>query len=257
MVLVSLIIPTYNVEKFIPETLESVRKQIAKPSDFELILVDDASTDNTIEIINKEIKGMNNIKFFSRKENKGLAITRNQAIQKSKGKYIVLLDGDDLLEPKAVESTIDFMESNPFVQYSYSKHKRIDKEGNFICNRPSYPFSKELLLHFNFVSPIKCFTRKIHDKINGYNPKILYAQDWDHVLRASEILRDGQIQQNNNYSYIYRIHPNSISVSKDGERKQYILSMLTNHLSKKGIDAEVFWSHMTEDKYNYFDWRIK
>ena len=257
MVSASLITPTYNVEKFIAKTLESVRKQTIKPSEFELILLDDRSTDNTVKIIKKEIKGMRNVKFFSRRENKGAAITRNQAIQKSKGEYIILLDGDDLLEPDAVEATIDFMRANPHVQYSYSKHKRIDEKENFIYDRPGYHFSRKILSHLNFVGAIICFTREIHDKIKGYNPKILYAQDWDHILRASEILKKEQIKQNNNYLYLYRIHLNSISTTKNEERKKYVSKMLTTHFLKKGIDAEVFWSHMTKDKYNYFDWRVK
>ena len=253
----SIIVPAYNAEKFISETLKSVRKQTVPLSDFELILINDGSTDNTSEIIEREIFGMNNFLFLNRDKNLGQAASTNQGINSSSGKYIILLDADDLLEPNAVESTLRFMERNPRVEYSYSRHRRIDEKGNFLENRPGYSFSLERLFHFNFVGHLKCFSREIHDRLGGFNEEIIYAQDWEHVLSASEILRKGQISQNSEYLYLYRFYQGNSSTVKNEERKLFVSRFLTEHLAKRKIGANVFWSHMTKDKYNYFDWKLK
>ena len=235
MLLASLIIPTYNVEKFIPETLESVKRQTAKPSDFEVIILDDGSTDNTVNTINNNIKGMKNIRFFSRGKNWGLPGTWNQAIGFAQGENIILLDGDDLLEPEAIESTLNFMKIYPNVQYSYSKHKRIDKDGNFICARPGYSFSRERLLHFNFVGHLKCFKKDLHKKIKGFDPDKKYGQDWDFVLRVSEVLEKNQIAQNPQHLYRYRIHSQTISSNKTSERKIYTAKSIKDSLKSVAI----------------------
>lgn len=251
----SIIIPAYNVAKFIPETIKSIKQQTAKHSDFETIIIDDGSTDNTAEIISKQISNLSNIVFVKREKNLGVCATRNQAIELAKGKYMLLLDGDDVLEPQAIESTLEFMERYPDVHYSYSKHKRIDTDGNLICSRPSYPFSKEKLLHFNFAGHVKCFTKEIHGKIGGFDTGLKGAEDWDHVLRASEFLRETQIKQNPVYLYKYRIHNNN-TIKNVGKMSGYTIKTLEAALIRRGIKAEVFWSHKIKG-YNYYNWRKK
>ena len=254
---ISLVVPTYNVSRFIEGALDSVISQTLDPSKFEAIFVDDGSTDRTPKLIRDKVKGIDNVSFFPRNYNKGQSYSRDEAIKYAQGDYIALLDGDDILEPHALDSTLEFMVKNPEVQYSYSMHKRIDENGNFISDRPSYDFSKEELRHFNFVGHLKCFTKEIHNEIGGYDSKVLYAQDWDHVLRASEVLNENQISRNNDFLYRYRVHPNSISQSKKGERNKFIEGFLSKHLRKQGVEADVFLEKVTSDNYNYFNWREK
>ena len=187
----------------------------------------------------------------------GAAITRNEAINQSRGRLIALLDADDLLEPQALESTLNFMNENPGVEYSYSKHQRINEQGQFIEDRPSQEFSFEDLFHYNFIGPVKCFTKELHRKIGGFNPSILYGQDWDHALRAALTLEEGQFKQNPEFLYQYRIRANSITTSKSGEREKMIKKFLTEKLSQRRITAEVFRSHKTDTGYNYYDWRVQ
>ena len=250
----AIIIPTYNVGRYISRTLDSVQKQTLHPSHFETIIVDDGSMDDTVNIIRGRIKGMKNVALYSNNENKGSASTRNKAIKMSFGKYIMPLDGDDLLVPESVEATINFMEKNPLVKYSYSRHKRIDADGNFLCNRPGYPFSIDLLRHFNFVGALTCFSKDIHKIVGGYDSKVRYGMDWDHVLRISEAVDEKQIAQNPQYLYNYRIRPGSISTNNNEERKKYIAKFLYEHLVRENIGNRVSWDHLTDDKYNYFDW---
>lgn len=250
---ISLIIPTYNVEEFIQESLESVDNQTLSPAQFETIILDDASTDKTPEIIEKCIKGMKNTRFYCQEKNQGCGTARNQAIKHANSDLIVLLDGDDLLEPTALESTLGFMKSNPNVQYSYSMHKRIDRDGNFICNRPGYSYELQKLLHFNFIGPIQCFDKNLHNQIGGYEPENA-VEDWDHVLRASEILEAGQIAQNPEYLYLYRVHGNNVTITNIQKLRESAVKMLNNSLKRRGINAKARFSQMTPDKYSYYEW---
>ncbi len=248
----SVIIPAYNVENYIGETIQSIGNQTASPSDFQVVIVDDGSTDNTLEVIQKEIQGMENVRVFSG-ENQGTAFTRNKAVEKACGDLIMLLDGDDLFEPTTVESMTRFFRENPQLAFAYSRHKKIDDRGNIICNRLGYSFSRERLLHFNFVGPVKIFRKDLFERIKGF--KDVYVEDYDFVLRASEVLSDDQIAQNPIYLYKYRIHRDNKSVSGIQKSRNAAARAIQDSLRRKeGINTEVFWTHMTSDKYNYFDW---
>ncbi|MCK5321221.1 glycosyltransferase family 2 protein [Candidatus Pacearchaeota archaeon] len=254
---ISVVVPTYNVEKYISQTLQSVKDQTINPSRYEVIIFDDGSTDNTNSIVQTTVKGVRNIKHYKRIENKGSAITRNDAIDQAQGKLISLLDADDLLEPQAIESTLKFMNKNPGVKYSYSKHRRVYEKSGFIEDRPCQEYSFEDLFHYNFVGPIKCFTRELHEEIGGFDPELLDGEDWNHALQAALILKDGQFKQNPEFLYNYKIRANSITTSKGSERKKIIEKFLTERLAEKGIFGEVYRSHKTDEGYNYYDWRIK
>ena len=99
--LVSIITPSYNSEKFISMTIDSVLRQTYR--NWEMIIVDDASTDNTCTIIYDYCKKDNRIKLIRLKKNSGAAVARNRAIEKSKGKYIAFLDSDDIWLPEKLK----------------------------------------------------------------------------------------------------------------------------------------------------------
>lgn len=249
---ISLIVPSYNVGNFVENSLASIWGQTLDPSLFEVIIVDDGSTDGSPYRIAEAVKGRN-VGFFARNENRGAAFTRNEAIKYSYGNFISLLDADDILEPGALESALTFMKENPRVQYSYSMHRRIYPDGS-IENRPVYNFSKRRLEHFNFVGPLTTFTRSLHDAIGGFDESVNSAEDWDHVLRASEILDENQIARNPVFLYNYIIRKGGKSRVNIIKRRRTISDFIERHLQREGLDAKVFWSHMTKDGYNYFDW---
>ena len=169
----------------------------------------------------------------------------------------MILASDDLLESEAIESTISFMKKNPQARYSYSMHRRIDEKGNFICERRGYPFSRRRLTNYNFVGHVQCFEKDLFEKLGGYDGSF-YAEDYDFTLRASEILDDSQILQNPLFLHKYRIHGNNRSIEGLEESRQSITSSIKNSLKRReGIDVDVFWSHVTQDNYNYFDWRMR
>ncbi len=124
---VSVIMPNYNCGKNLRETIASVIGQSYK--NWELLIVDDCSTDDSVEIIKSFCEKDNRIKLFTNKKNSGAAASRNLAMQEAKGKWIAFLDSDDLWYPEKLEAQIAFMEQNGYC-FSYSAYEHIDENND-------------------------------------------------------------------------------------------------------------------------------
>lgn len=124
---VSIITPVYNGEKNIAHTIESVLNQTFK--DFEMLIVDDISTDNTAKIVENYRKKDDRIKFFTLQKKGGASAARNLALSKAKGQYIAFLDGDDMWKKDKLEKQINFMQKEN-IAFSYTDYSYIDSDGN-------------------------------------------------------------------------------------------------------------------------------
>ena len=124
--LVSVIMPCYNSERFIAESIDSVIGQ-SYPN-FELLITDDGSTDNSVEIIKNKVEKDNRIKLFILKERKGIAKARNNSLSHAKGRFIAFLDSDDIWTTNKLSTQINFMINNN-IGFSYSHYELIDEEG--------------------------------------------------------------------------------------------------------------------------------
>ena len=208
--LVSIVTPSYNSEKFISETIASVQQQTV--TDWELLIVDDASSDATVTKIKRLQAEDSRIKCFSLKENKGPAHARNLGIQKARGKYLTFLDADDLWFPEFLERSSTEAKMHPFVFASY---KRLDENlepylSDFIVpEKVSYTD----ILKSNSIS---CLTAFLDIEVLGkkYMPLIKKRQDMGLWL---------QYLKKTNYAYgiqeplaIYRIRRDSLSRNKTG-----------------------------------------
>ena len=145
--LVSVIMPSYNTAPYIAESVRSVMAQTY--SDWELIIVDDASTDNTDEVVQRVIQGEQKsvchpersvsvvegfnseerIRYLKNDRNRGAAYSRNRALREAKGKWIAFLDSDDIWTPDKLEKQISFMEKNGYA-FSYTRYEEMDENGN-------------------------------------------------------------------------------------------------------------------------------
>ncbi|MDB2403959.1 glycosyltransferase family 2 protein [Schleiferiaceae bacterium] len=126
---VSVIVPVYNSESFIIETLESVRRQTF--TEWECIVVDDCSTDNSLSLVNQYIKesGDDRFKVIRLEENSGVAVARNRAIDLSRGKFCAFLDSDDIWKKNKLKVQVDFM-VNKDVLFSYSAYYCFSEKGS-------------------------------------------------------------------------------------------------------------------------------
>ena len=198
---------------------------------------------------------MTNVIYINRIENKGVSFTRNEAINLSSGNWIALLDGDDFLVPKALKSTLDFHKKNTLVQYSYSQYARINENGETIGDKSPYDYNKEDLLRFNFVSHLKCFSREIHNKIGGFDVNTM-VEDWDHALKASEILRDKQIACNKKVLYYYRIHGINRSIFEAKKTRESAIQTLSLALKRRGLNGKVKFDGKMGFEHSYFSVKL-
>lgn len=126
--LVSIVMPSYNTAQYIAESIKSVQAQ--SYMNWELLIVDDCSTDDTERIV-KSYLSDSRIRFLRNDVNRGAAISRNRALKEARGRWIAFLDSDDLWMPNKLEKQISFMESKGY-HFSYTKYAEIDADGNRI-----------------------------------------------------------------------------------------------------------------------------
>lgn len=124
--MVSIIMPSYNTANYISESIESVLSQTY--TNWELIIVDDCSTDNTDEVVNSFLKDRR-IRYLKNKKNSGAAVSRNRALREAEGKWIAFLDSDDLWMSEKLEKQVNFMKENDY-HFSYTNYLEIDTGGN-------------------------------------------------------------------------------------------------------------------------------
>jgi glycosyltransferase involved in cell wall biosynthesis len=187
---ISIIIPTFNRAKLIERAIISVLTQTYQ--DFEIIVVDDGSTDNTKDVV---LYFGNQIRYM-RQDNRGPSSARNAGIEASRGKFIGFLDSDDYFMKRNLEIKIPFLESNPQIGWVYSDWKYVDDEDNYI-ERGSLKFKysekklygnifEELLKSRNFISPCTVVVRKsVLEDIGHFDPLIPSQEEYDLWLRIS------------------------------------------------------------------------
>ncbi|WP_414754905.1 glycosyltransferase family 2 protein [Anabaena sp. CCY 9910] len=219
---ISVIIPAYNCEATIKETIESVLRQSF--SDFELIVINDGSQDNTLDVVS-QIQD-SRIKIFSF-ENAGGNISRNRGLNISQGKFISFLDADDIWMPDKLKSQLEALYKNPGFHVAYSWTDYIDKDGNFLASGKRITLNGDVyqkLLINNFLengsNPL--ILREALVELEGFDQSLKAAQDWDMWLRLAEkyFFVSVPIVQ-----ILYRVSSNSLSTNLVRQEK-YSLQVL-------------------------------
>lgn len=207
--LVSIIMPSYNSAKFISESILSIQQQTY--NNWELIITDDCSSDNTIDIIKIFQKEDLRIKLLVLNSNSGAGVARNNSIKFAKGRYIAFCDSDDKWKNEKLTSQLQFMEKHN-LSLTYSSYDSVDSNGNFErkINVPkTITYSK--ILKNNYLG---CLTVIYDVKLIGkrYMPEIRNRQDWALWIN---ILSDIEVTKGIQDSLaIYNNRPKSISSNK-------------------------------------------
>lgn len=160
--LVSIIMPSYNTGRFIAESIKSVLAQTYP--DWELIIVDDCSTDNTDEVVQPFLSD-ERIKYFKNEKNSGAALTRNRAMREAQGEWIAFLDSDDLWMPEKLEKMLQFMQANHY-SFAYHQYEKIDEESkplNILVSGPKTVSKRKM---YNYCYP-GCLTFMYNAKVMG------------------------------------------------------------------------------------------
>lgn len=184
---VSIIIPSYNRAHLIGETIESVLSQSF--SDFELIIVDDGSTDKTGDVVRKY---QGPIKYLYQ-ENQGRSSARNEGYKASQGEYICFLDSDDMLAPRMLEQQVALLDSNPNLGFVYTDYQFVDESGVPLPKPEifrAHPLRRgtifRYLIYFDFIPPSTILSRRDSiDEAGLFDPSLEPAEDLDWLLRIS------------------------------------------------------------------------
>lgn len=180
--LVSIIMPTYNCGRFIRESIDSVIAQTY--SNWELLIVDDCSTDNTEEIVSsfEDLR----IHYQSNAHNMGAALTRNEALKIAKGQYVAFLDSDDLWEPDKLEKQIAFMQAHNYA-FTFAEYQILNEDGTPTGKRLRMP---PMLTYKQYLrnTAIGCLTVIIDKEKTGYfeMPNIKSSHDmalWLQIMK--------------------------------------------------------------------------
>jgi glycosyltransferase involved in cell wall biosynthesis len=207
--IVSVILCTYNAESFVQEAIDSILKQSFK--DFELIIVDDGSSDGTREIIKKYVDSR--IKYFPLKVNSGLVFSRNFAIEKSNGEYIALMDHDDISHPNRLRDQIDHIKKND-ADICSSFHYELNDATKKIKKRKSYTRNPDIQALLTVYSPITNPSVMMRKKIfnsHSYSKEREMAEDyalWCELAKAGK-----KFTCCPKFLITYRVHTSQMSVA--------------------------------------------
>lgn len=188
--LVSIILPTYNRARFLEKAIKSVWTQTY--SNMELIVVNDGSTDNTSEILDRLSKGNSKITIINNIKNLGIVAALNNGIKVAKGKYIARLDDDDFWDDdKKIEKQVSFLENNKdyvLVGGGVIKIDANNKEvSRYLLPEKDEDIRKSILIDNVFAHISVLFSKDAFNKVGGYDQDFLYVEDWDLWLKLGTI----------------------------------------------------------------------
>lgn len=206
--LVSVIVPCYNHEKYVEETIESIVNQTYK--NIELIVIDDGSKDASPQIIHKLSKKYN-FKFIHR-PNRGLSATLNECIELSKGKYVSVCASDDKLKLDKVEKQVKFMENNLHYGMCYGKVILFEDNGNetpleIKHSRGGWIFDDLIVNQFHIPAVSNMIRKSVFQDVGVFDEN-LWVEDWDMWLRIANKYQIGYLDE---YLAYYRQHETNIS----------------------------------------------
>ncbi len=215
---VSIIMPTYNRANYIVQAIESIQKQTY--SHWELIIIDDASTDDTASVVNDCILKDPRIRYIRQPKNVGISYNRNYGIRNSTGKYIAMLDSDDVWsDPAKLSMQLHFLETHQEYALVGTSITVIDSNGAPVNTISFYITDAKIRRHIlrrnQFAQSSVVFTRSILDKIQTphrpYDESLVVAEDYDLWLAIGAKANFANLPTT---TTMYRIHEGSIMRQK-------------------------------------------
>ena len=250
--LISVVVVTFNSSDTIQQTLVSILNQNYEP--LELIISDDCSTDNTLEIVNKwKInfqKSFHNVRLITSNINTGVTANCNRGLNKASGEWIKFIAGDDLLLPNCLRLNINFVKENPeakfiFSKYNYLKNNEIlDKYyycRSFFRKNNSNQF-KTLIRGIGVNTPTMFLHRTTLLKLNGFNNKYPFLEDYPLWVKASKA--GYKLFGFETSTVLYRIHGNNSCLSSP---ERFI--NLKYYESKKQFYKDELYGELRNHKY--------
>ncbi len=247
---VSFLLPVYNGETFLQETLHSILEQTY--DNFEVIAIDDGSKDNSLSILRKYEKIDNRVKVHSR-ENRGLVATLNQAIGLSKGELLARLDADDLCVPKRLEWQVATMQSNPKAAICCGFFEMVSEDGEFLHKQLVPTHSEDLVRLMYTRNPIahaSVMLRKSLLPKKLYNPKVGPTEDfefWTRLATSHEVVCAPHVLMR------YRINTNGIMHTIGHQQWDHMAKHYNYFWQEKGLPRIRNSRELRKNMHDYLD----
>jgi glycosyltransferase involved in cell wall biosynthesis len=235
---VSVLMPVYNADQYLAQAVESILNQTFQ--DFELIIIDDGSTDHSLEILQRYAAQDKRI-HLTHSENSGIAKTTNKMLSQANGEFIALMDNDDIAVPSRLAWQVDLLRNQPDVVGVSGALQFIDEQGRLLLTESPVPQDDEeiqqLLLSGyanNFPHPCAMLRRTALVEIGGYNETLVVAADLDMMLRIGEV---GKLANLKEPILKYRVHMNSACGQKYELYRQEALAACQRAWQRRGIEG--------------------
>ena len=228
--LVSIVLPVYNGEKYLRESIDSVLSQTYQ--NWELIIVDDCSTDSTQSIVSEYVKKDDRIRYYRNGSNLKLPKNLNKGFSLTKGDYLTWTSDDNRFLPQAIEKMVKFLEKNTDIQFVYASNYIINNEGKIIESYSVPIETRKYIVGDNPVGACFMYTREVYQTIGDYNPELVLVEDFDYWQRIC--MKFGAIGLPD-YLYEYRRHEGALtSTMKKEVFYQNLETTLKNNISGFG-----------------------
>lgn len=216
---VSVVLPTYNQAEYLPQALDGVFNQTWR--DYELIVVNDGSTDDTPRILDEYRKRYSFTVIHQ--ENQKLPRALNTGFRLARGQYLTWTSSDNVMLPRMLEVLVDALDCHPQVGLVYADWETIDEHGVVIGTAQTFDFDRHLLMRMNYIKACFLYRRACQDVVGLYDPEYIHAEDWEYWLRISRSFQMMRVPQ---VLYQYRVHSNSLTEVKvltqaEGHSKGY------------------------------------
>lgn len=235
---VGIYMPCYNVERYIDESIESIKKQTY--SNWELVIIDDCSSDKTYEKVMKF--SSNNIRVYKTEGHSGkIGLLKNECINKlNKHEYICHVGSDDIIPTYCFKTFVDYMDKHLDIGACYGNFECFNDSGNrwvFPHVANSGNFDSNILLRYMCLFPHRFYRKSAVDKVGGYSNTLTSAVDYDLALRLDENEKISRIKEP--ITYYYRQHSQQVSTRARFEQNLNAKKALMDALKRRCISGKV------------------
>lgn len=249
---VSIVLPSYNRSVYLAKSIESCLNQTF--TDFELIIVDDCSKDDSLMVARSYAEKDSRVKVIANKVNQKLPSVLNLGFKKAVGEYFTWISDDNLFHPNALEEMVNYLDSAPDVGLVYTDYTLIDERGiigSRICQEPP-----DFLPIRDCVGACFLYRAWIANEIGGYNPDLILVEDYDYWLRIGLKAKLSHIPKS---LYYYRKHTQSLTAIRKEEIQKAKLNLKKIYSSKyqipekyKPINDLYMWFIQEKNLFSWF-----
>lgn len=220
---VSVVLPVYNGGLYVSKSIESVLTQTY--TDLELIIVNDCSTDNTLEIAKSYERQDNRVHVLSNQKNEKLPNSLNNGFREASGKYLTWTSDDNTFHQDAIKKMVGVLEEKEEIDLVYADYTIVDMNGNKICVVEDNEVSD--MRYKDIVGACFIYRKELADKVGEYDAKMILAEDYDFFLRC---YKEGNFYHLRENLYNYGRHEKNLSATKRNEIYLQAYNVMNKHL---------------------------